>query len=76
MPSLKVPASGLAGIASAECAGAAAVIPTASDRIAMAAARLVGEPDLYGVGSDAFFAPDLFQARGKTFSKSSIAPSA
>jgi hypothetical protein len=26
----------------------------------------VGEPDLYGVGSDALFAPDLFQARGKT----------
>ena len=38
--------------------------------------RDVGEPDLYGVGSDALLAADFFQARGKTFLKSSIAPSA
>ena len=36
----------------------------------------VGEPDLYGGGLDALLAPDLVQARGKAFLKSSIAPSA
>ena len=48
--------------------------PTAGDLVLLADARphpeLVegrGEPDLYGVGSDALLAPDLFQARGKTF---------
>jgi len=58
-------------------AGARAAFgPTAGDLVFLADARLVGEPDLYGVGSDAVFAPDLFQAGGKTFLKSSIAPSA
>ena len=50
--------------------------PTAGDLVLLADARLVGEPDLYGVGSDAPLAADLFQALGKTFLKSSIAPSA
>jgi hypothetical protein len=42
----------------------------------LADAGLVGEPDLYGGGLDALLAPDLVQARGKAFLKSSIAPSA
>ena len=50
--------------------------PAPRDLVLLADPRLVGEPDLYGVRSDALFAPDLFQARGKTFIKSSIAPSA
>jgi hypothetical protein len=50
--------------------------PTPRDLVLLADARLVGEPDLYRVGSDALLATDLFQARGKTFLKSSIAPSA
>ena len=50
--------------------------PTASGLVLLADARLVGEPELYGVGSDALLATDLFQAGGKTFLKSSIAPSA
>ncbi len=54
----------------------AALGPTPGDLVLLADARLVGEPDFYGVGLDAFFAPDLFQARGETFLKSSIAPSA
>ncbi len=54
----------------------AALGPTPRDLVLLADARLVGEPDLYGVGSDALLAADLFQARGKTFLKSSIAPSA
>ena len=54
----------------------AALGPAAGDLVLLADARLVGEPDLYGVGSDALLARDLFQARGKTFLKSSIAPSA
>ena len=37
---------------------------------------LVREPDLYGVGLDAFFAPDLRQTLGETFLKSSMAPAA
>jgi len=36
----------------------------------------VGEPHFYDVRIDAFFTPDLFQARGETFLKSSIAPAA
>ena len=43
--------------------------PTAGDLVLLADARLVGEPDLYGVGSDALLAADLFQALGKTFLK-------
>ena len=54
----------------------AALGPTAGDLVLLADARLVGEPDLYGVGIDALLAADLFQALGKTFLKSSIAPSA
>ncbi len=52
----------------------AALGPAAGDLVLLADARLVGEPDLYSVGSDALLATDLFQARGKTFLKSSIAP--
>jgi hypothetical protein len=50
--------------------------PTPGDLVLLADARFVGEPDFYGVGLDAFFAPDLLQARGETFLKSSMAPSA
>jgi hypothetical protein len=50
--------------------------PPPGDLVLLADPRLVGEPDLYGAGIDALFAPDLFQARGETFLKSSIAPSA
>ena len=54
----------------------AALRPAAGDLVLLADPRLVGEPDLYGLRIDAVFAPDLFQARGETFLKSSIAPSA
>jgi len=54
----------------------AALGPTAGDLVLLADAGLVGEPDLYGGGLDALLAPDLVQARGKAFLKSSIAPSA
>jgi hypothetical protein len=54
----------------------AALGPTPGDLVLLADARFVGEPDFYGVGLDAFFAPDLLQARGETFLKSSIAPCA
>ena len=54
----------------------AALGPTPRDLVLLADARLVGEPDLYGVGSDALLATDLFQARGKIFLKSSIASAA
>jgi len=46
------------------------------DLVLLADARLVGEPDLYGAGLDVRLAPDRFQARGKAFLKSSIAPAA
>ena len=50
--------------------------PTAGDLVLLADARLVGEPGVpRWCWSDAF-AADLFQALGKTFLKSSIAPSA
>ena len=52
----------------------AALGPAAGDLVLLADARLVGEPDLYGAGLYAPFAPDRFQARGKAFLKSSIAP--
>jgi hypothetical protein len=48
--------------------------PTPGDLVLLADARLVGEPDLYRAGLDALFAPERFQARGKAFLKSSIAP--
>jgi hypothetical protein len=54
----------------------AAFAPAARDRVLLADAGLVGEPDLYGVGSDALFTPDLRQPCGETFLKSSIAPAA
>jgi hypothetical protein len=50
--------------------------PAPGDLILLSDARLIGEPDLYGAGIDALFAPDLLQARGETFLKSSIAPAA
>jgi hypothetical protein len=43
----------------------AALGPPAGDLVLLADARLVREPDLYGVGLDAFFAPDLRQALGQ-----------
>jgi hypothetical protein len=54
----------------------AALGPTAGDLVLLADAGLGGEPDLYGGGLDALLAPDLIQARGEAFLKSSIAPSA
>ena len=54
----------------------AALGPTAGDLVLLADPRLVGEPKLYRAGIGALFAPDRFQARGKAFLKSSIAPSA
>ena len=44
----------------------AALGPTAGDLVLLADARLVGEPDLYRIGSDALLAPDLVQARRET----------
>ena len=52
----------------------AALGPAPGDLVLLADARLVGEPDFYGAGLDALLAPDRFQARGKAFLKSSIAP--
>ena len=52
----------------------AALGPAPGDLVLLADARLVGEPDLYRAGFDAPFAPDRFQACGKAFLKSSIAP--
>jgi hypothetical protein len=54
----------------------AALGPATRDLVLLADARLVGKPDLYGVGLDAFFVPDLRQALGQTFLKSSMAPAA
>ena len=45
----------------------AALGPAPRDLVLLADARLVGEPDLYGDGLDAFFAPDLVQARRGNF---------
>jgi hypothetical protein len=44
----------------------AALGPAARDLVLLADARLVREPDLYGVALDAFFAPDLRQALRET----------
>jgi hypothetical protein len=52
----------------------AALGPAPGDLVLLPDARLVGEPDLYGAGLDVLLAPDRFQARGKAFLKSSIAP--
>jgi len=54
----------------------AALGPPAGDLGLLADARLVGEPDLYGLGSEAVLARDLIQASGETVLKSSIAPAA
>ena len=54
----------------------ATIAPSAGDLVLLADARLVGEPDLYRLGSDAVLACDLVQAIGETFLKSSIAPAA
>jgi hypothetical protein len=54
----------------------AAPCPTPGDLVLLADARLVGEPDFYVTGIDAFLLRDGFQTGGKTFLKSSIAPSA
>ena len=54
----------------------AALGPPARDLVLLADARLVGKPDLYGGGLDALFMPDLRQALGETFLKSSMAPAA
>jgi hypothetical protein len=45
----------------------AAFGPATGDLVLLADARLVRKPDLYGVGLDAFFALDLFQALGQAF---------
>jgi hypothetical protein len=50
--------------------------PTTGDLVLLADPRLVSEPDLYGAGIDALLAPDLLQAGGKAFLKSSIARAA
>jgi hypothetical protein len=55
---------------------ASALCPTAGDLVLLADARLVGKSNLYVAGIDAFLPRDGFQLRGKTFLKSSIAPSA
>ena len=68
---------GRSGSLIARGAGARAALgPSPRDLVLLADARLVGEPDFYGAGLDALLAPDLIQARGKAFLKSSIAPSA
>ena len=54
----------------------AALCPAPGDLVLLADPGLVCEPDLYLGRIDALFARDLFQARGKSFLKSSIAPSA
>ena len=54
----------------------AALGPAAGDLVLLADARLVGKPDFYGAGIDAFFTPDLRQALRETFLKSSMAPAA
>ena len=50
--------------------------PTPRDLVLLADTRLVGEPDLYGVGLDAVFAPNLRQTLGEALLKSSMAPTA
>ena len=68
---------GRSGSLIARGAGARAALGRSPrDLVLLADASLVGEPDLYGGGLDALLAPDLVQARGKAFLKSSIAPSA
>ena len=54
----------------------AAPRPTACDLVLLANARLVGKPNFYVAGIDAFLLRDSLQTGGETFLKSSIAPSA
>ena len=50
--------------------------PTTCDLVLLSDARLVGEPDFYGVDADPLFARDFLQARREAFLKSSIAVAA
>jgi hypothetical protein len=54
----------------------AAPRPTAGDLVLLTDARLVGKPDFYVAGIDAFLLRDGLQTGRETFLKSSIAPSA
>jgi hypothetical protein len=54
----------------------AAPRPAPRDLVLLANSGLVGEPDFYLAGIDAFLLRDGLQTRGKTFLKSSIASSA
>ncbi len=54
----------------------AALGPSARDLVLLADARLILEPNLYGLDVDGLFVRDLVQARGEVFLKSSIAPTA
>ena len=54
----------------------AAPCPPPCDLVLLADARLVGKPDFYVAGIDAFLLRDGLQTGGETFLKSSIAPSA
>ena len=54
----------------------AALGPSAGDLVLLADARLILEPNLYGLDVDRLVVRDLAQARGKVFLKSSIAPTA
>ena len=55
---------------------AATLGPSARDLILLADARLILEPNLYGLDVDRLFVRDLAHARGEVFLKSSIAPTA
>jgi len=50
--------------------------PAPGDLVLLADPGLVAEPDLYVAAVDALLARDLVQARGETFLKASITPSA
>ena len=54
----------------------AALGPSAGDLVLLADARLVLEPNFYGLDVDRLFVRDFVHARGEVFLKSSIAPSA
>jgi hypothetical protein len=54
----------------------AALGPSARDLVLLADARLILEPNLYGLDVDRLVVRDLAQARGEVFLKSSIAPTA
>ena len=68
---------GRGGALIARSAGAGAALgPPARDLVLLADARLVLEPNLYGLDVDRLVVRDLAQARGEVFLKSSIAPTA